>query len=76
VSDLPCAAIAARVGLGVLCWPQSLHAQEVDKALEERIAKEKESRKDCKIKICSAALNKKAEGDDIPCNVLKTWTAS
>jgi hypothetical protein len=69
------AAIAALVGLGVLCCQSGAQAQEVDKALEERIAKEKEARRDCKIKICSAAINKRVEGDDIACNVLKTWTA-
>ena len=37
-------------------------AQAIDQALEQRIAKEKEARRDCKIKICDAALNKKASG--------------
>ena len=51
-------------------------AQAVDQALEERIAKEKGERRDCKIKICEAALNKKADGEDIACKVVKTWTVA
>ena len=51
-------------------------AQTVDEALEQRIAKEKDDRRDCKIKICDAALNKKADGEDIACKVVKTWTVA
>lgn len=35
--------------------------------------KERELRKDCKVKICSAFHNRKPDGGDIACNVLKTW---
>lgn len=38
----------------------------------EEIA-EREERKACKVAICSAFHVRKAEGDDIACNVLKTW---
>jgi hypothetical protein len=43
-----------------------------DKALDELLAKEKESRKACKIDICSALRSKKPEGADISCNVVQT----
>jgi hypothetical protein len=51
-------------------------AQEVDKALEARMDKEKNDRKGCKIAICDAARNKKADGADIACTVTKTWAAA
>ena len=35
--------------------------------------KEREMRKDCKVKICSAFHTRKPDGGDISCNVLKTW---
>ncbi|MEZ5850513.1 MAG: hypothetical protein R3D68_07680 [Hyphomicrobiaceae bacterium] len=35
--------------------------------------KEREMRKDCKVRICSAFHNRKPDGGDISCNVLKTW---
>lgn len=38
---------------------------------EER--KERDARKDCKVKICSAFHVRKPEGGDITCNVLKSW---
>lgn len=41
------------------------------KLTPEEIA-EREARKDCKIRICSAFLLKKA-GDDVTCNVVKSW---
>lgn len=49
-------------------------AQPAAKAIEltpEEIA-EKEQRKACKVAICAAFRNKKP-GDDIACNVVKTW---
>jgi len=51
-------------------------AQEVDKALEARMDKEKAERVGCKIAICDAARNKKADGPDIACTVVKTWAAN
>jgi hypothetical protein len=68
-----CAAIAT---LTMIVPPREALAQAVDQALEQRIAKEKEDRRDCKIKICDAALNKKADGEDIACKVVKTWTVA
>jgi hypothetical protein len=35
--------------------------------------KERDARKACKVTICSAFHNKKAEGGDVACNVLKSW---
>lgn len=35
--------------------------------------KEREARKACKVQICAAFHNRKPEGGDIACNVLKTW---
>jgi hypothetical protein len=44
-----------------------------DKALDELLAKEKESRKACKIDICSILRGKKAEGADVGCHIVQTW---
>ena len=35
--------------------------------------KERELRKDCKVRICSAFHVRKPDGGDIACNVLKSW---
>ncbi len=35
--------------------------------------KEREARKDCKVAICAIFHNRKAEGPDVSCSVLKTW---
>src|SRR5262249_9225797 len=40
-----------------------------------RMEKEKADRRDCKVKICDTARNKIADGEDIACKVVKTWTA-
>jgi hypothetical protein len=50
-------------------------AQDVDKALEARMEKEKAERRGCKITICDTARNHKADGGDIACSVVKTWPA-
>jgi hypothetical protein len=55
--------------------PNASLAQAVDQELAQRMAKEKADRRDCKIKICDTARNKKADGDDIACKMVKTWTA-
>lgn len=34
---------------------------------------EREARKDCKVRICAAFHNRKPDGEDISCNVLKSW---
>lgn len=44
----------------------------VDDLTPEEI-KEREQRKDCKVKICSAFHVRKPDGGDISCNVLKSW---
>jgi hypothetical protein len=46
-------------------------AQEPDLTPEE--VAERESRKACKVEICAAFHNRKPEGRDISCNVVKTW---
>jgi hypothetical protein len=38
---------------------------------EERA--EREARKECKVRICAAFHNRKPEGGDVACSVLKTW---
>jgi hypothetical protein len=50
-------------------------AQDVDKAPEARMEKEKAERRGCKITICDTARNHKADGGDIACSVVKTWPA-
>jgi hypothetical protein len=35
--------------------------------------KEREARKDCKLRICAAFHTRKADGGDIACNVMKSW---
>lgn len=52
------------------------HAQEPDAALLKRMEAEKAARRGCKIMICDAARNRKAEGPEITCDVVKTWTAT
>lgn len=42
-----------------------------DLTVEEKA--EREARKACKVRICAAFHNKKADGEDISCSVLKTW---
>ncbi|HXF53291.1 MAG TPA: hypothetical protein VNK52_04120 [Hyphomicrobiaceae bacterium] len=49
-------------------------AAEVDAALMERMAKEKAGRHACKVAICDVARNRRAEGPDIACSIVKTWT--
>jgi hypothetical protein len=49
-------------------------AQQLDEALKARMKAEKDARRDCKVLICDIAHNKKADGDDVACSVVKTWT--
>lgn len=53
---------------------QTALSQEIDKALKERMEKEKADRHGCKVLICGIARNKKAEGEDVACSVVQTWT--
>ena len=55
---------AAPAGTGTSIKPEDLTPEE---------KKERELRRDCKVKICAAFHNRKPEGGDISCNVLKTW---
>ena len=77
------ASIALAAGLLLSGWPTPTVtptlAQETKPAVpkpddltpEER--KERDLRKDCKVKICSAFHVRKPDGGDISCNVLKSW---
>lgn len=69
-------AVALGVAMSILFAPSSSAlADDASKVLEERMAKEKAERKGCKVSICDVARNKKAEGEDLACSVVKTWTA-
>lgn len=66
------------VGLAIaFAMPAAAQATKSDTAkaveLTPEEVKEREARKDCKVKICSAFHVRKAEDGDISCNVLKTW---
>jgi len=50
---------------------QKSASKSADLTPEEK--KEREARKDCKVRICAAFRNRKPDGGDITCNVLKTW---
>lgn len=69
----PLLALAAAIALNIS--PSMSLAQPVDQELEQRIAKEKADRRECKLRICDTALNKKSEGKDIACKVVETWKA-
>jgi hypothetical protein len=51
-------------------------AQDPDAALTARMDKEKADRRNCKIAICDIARNRKADGPDVACSVVKTWPAA
>ena len=59
----------------LMLTPGVVLAQAVDQELEQRIAQEKADRRDCKLRVCDAALNKRAAGEDITCKVVRTWRA-
>ncbi|MDX2203898.1 MAG: hypothetical protein NW223_14190 [Hyphomicrobiaceae bacterium] len=44
--------------------------------MAKRMEEEKAARRGCKISICDIARNKKADGPDVTCDVVKTWAAS
>jgi len=44
--------------------------------LTEEEIKEREARKACKVSICAAFHNRKPDGGDITCNVIKSWRES
>jgi hypothetical protein len=47
-----------------------------DKALAERMKREKAARQTCKINICKIARLKRPEGDNVRCTVVRTWTSA
>jgi hypothetical protein len=53
--------------------PEPTAAAAVEAELTPEEKAERESRKACKVAICSAFHNRKPEGGDIACNVVKTW---
>jgi len=60
--------------VSALCESSALAQQaEVAPEIVERMAKEKEARRTCKVQICSA-FAKPAAGSPIACEVTKTWT--
>ena len=67
-------AICRHAALAALILTPSVSlVQAGDQELEQRIAKEKADRRNCKLRVCDAALNKRAAGDDITCKVVRTW---
>lgn len=73
------AGAGALAAIFILAAPVPAAAQEakggtpkVEDLTPEEI-KEREARKACKVKICSAFHVRKPEGGDIACNVLKSW---
>jgi hypothetical protein len=67
-------AVCRHAALAVLILtPGVVLAQAVDQELEQRIAKEKANRRDCKLRVCDAALNKRAAGEDVTCQIVRTW---
>jgi len=72
----PALAALALAGLASLAAPAFAQDKPAAAAAEEELTPEekaeRESRKGCKVAIC-AAFHTKAAGDDIACNVVKTW---
>ncbi len=46
---------------------------DVDKDLAEQLYREQEARRGCKVAICGIARTKTLQGENIACNVVKTW---
>jgi hypothetical protein len=46
---------------------------DIDKDLAEQLYREQQARLGCKVTICEAARSKSPQGDNIACNVVKTW---
>lgn len=67
---VPPAAAAAPVPVGGDVKPSD-DPPDVELTADEKA--EKEARKACKIQICAAFRNKKADGGDISCGVVKSW---
>jgi hypothetical protein len=52
--------------------PLSAHEKPAVELTEEE-KKEQEIRKACKLKLCDIVLNRRADGPDVTCHVVKTW---
>ena len=66
------AAMVGTAGVGAaIAQDAKPAAAEVELTPEEKA--EREGRKDCKVAICSAFHNRKADGGDISCKIVKTW---
>jgi hypothetical protein len=65
------AGLAVPASLPALAQDQKPQAKADELTPEEK--KERDARKDCKVQICAAFRNRKPEGGDISCNILKTW---
>jgi hypothetical protein len=59
----------------LILTPSLALAQISDEELQQRIDKEKMDRRDCKLRVCDAALNKRAAGENITCKIVRTWRA-
>ncbi len=69
---LACLGSAAVLSITIPPAAAQAPAAKVEELTPEEL-KEREGRKACKVAICAAFHNKKAEGGDVSCNVLKTW---
>lgn len=71
------AVLTATAAIGLASAPAQAQDSKASVSRVENLTpeeiKERDLRKDCKVKICSAFHNRKSEGGDISCNVLKTW---
>lgn len=69
--------LAAVVGACLVAPVLNAQEKKVEPVKAEELTpeekKEREDRKECKLRICAAFHNRKADGGDIACNVLKTW---
>jgi hypothetical protein len=62
----------AVVGAGT-AWAESSAADAGPPALSAEEQAEKDARKACKIKICDILTTKNPVGDDVACDIVKTW---
>jgi hypothetical protein len=54
----------------------SAAAEDVPAALKERMDREKEARRACKVTLCNAFATPSSDGSEITCDVTKTWLAA
>ncbi len=75
-ATLATAAMMAVLIAGPHAYAQEKKAEGTSIPVEELTPEEKaerEGRKECKVAICAIFHNRKAEGPDVSCNVLKSW---